>query len=771
MRLGDYEVEGELGRGGMGVVYRARHVPTGALRAVKVLRAVADPEILARFRREAEALARVGGGGVVPVHEVGVEKGRLYVVLGLMPGGSLEARLKARGRFEWPEAAALVAKLARALERCHAAGIVHRDVKPSNVLFDEEDRPCLADFGVARDLAAASLTETGALLGTPAFMPPEQLEGRRVGPQVDVYALGAMLHLLVAGELPFKARAPYDLLLEKKRWRPEPASAARGTSALDGTIARALAPDPAERTASASELARALEAALEAAKAAGAVTGAAPRRGRSALLVAAAAVLLALGVVAALRLQGRLGPEETARPELTRPAAEAPDARFAAARAKLAGSAPVTSADAPFELVAASSAGAAELRALAARRAIPYARADAERLRALYPGEDAATVLAAIAALGGTPEERATALEVLAAQPKSTLAWALARAAACAEALVAPPERGLEARDSVRDTEPLVAALGVLEAAPRESADLAVAPLTSRMVAAAIDLAHDAEATWQLANKLKGERTAENYPRRFRRACVILASPFTSVGSERAAASEEVAAEAQDDLARAGALAHAVDSYFFAWRAGTPFPRDRCERDALEVGRLRPAIRARAVVDPVLDEGLSFALRRIAWMHALDGLEDRAEALARGAALARESLIDFPDDPYANEDLLRFLLEQGSDEIRALDASRFETGAPDESFDLIVLRLEAQRRTRPGADVLASIDEAARRLPPGAGDGSLRLVRALVLADLRRFDDARAELEMLPPPSGRRPVLSNLTRDAAEHAIDERDNR
>jgi eukaryotic-like serine/threonine-protein kinase len=161
--LGDYTIDQELGRGAMGVVFLARHRPTGSLRALKVLHVSLDETRLARFRREAEALARVKGAAVVPVHEVGFERGRAFFAMAHMPGGSLRDRLDAKGRLEWREVVTLGVALADALERCHEAGIIHRDLKPDNVLFDELGAPRLADFGIARDLEAQALTRTGAM--------------------------------------------------------------------------------------------------------------------------------------------------------------------------------------------------------------------------------------------------------------------------------------------------------------------------------------------------------------------------------------------------------------------------------------------------------------------------------------------------------------------------------------------------------------------------------------------------------------------------------
>jgi serine/threonine-protein kinase len=343
----DYTLEGELGRGGMGCVYRARHKPTGALRALKVLTGVPDPEVLARFRREAEALARLGPGAVaVPVHEIRVEGGRCFIVMGFMAGGSLGARLGSQGRLEPLEAIRMASRIARALESCHAAGLVHRDLKPDNVLFDEEGRVRLADFGIVRDLQATVLTETGTVLGTPRYMAPEQLEGKPVDARADIYALGVLLYVLVTGEPPHSGNSLYDLLRAKLSGQ-RAALPAGMPDGLDAVIGRALAPSPDRRQESARELREELEALL-----AGAVSAkqeklpAGPGR---ALVVAGVGVLLLLG--AALAWERLRAPEKMARPDA--PAIPRPDAT-PLDRLPLPGpsprAAPVTSADGEFAL-------------------------------------------------------------------------------------------------------------------------------------------------------------------------------------------------------------------------------------------------------------------------------------------------------------------------------------------------------------------------------------------------------------------------------------
>src|SRR5579883_2406299 len=298
MSFADYELEAEIGRGAMGRVHRARHRTTGAVRAIKIGLVQSDPERAQRFEREAEALARVTGEDIVPVHEAGIERGRHYLVMSFMPGGSLAARLEKAGRLEWREAVKVVLPIARGLARCHAAGIIHRDLKPANVLFDDEGRPRLADFGLVRDLAAASLTETGSLLGTPVYMSPEQLDGAKVNGKADVYATGVMLHELVAGVLPFTAtRSVLAMIGEKRKGRRRALGVPDAPLALDALIDRALLPDPVERP-TAAELARELEDVL----------AGKPARRRGAPLVLAGGLVLAVLVAALVRAPTRTVP-------------------------------------------------------------------------------------------------------------------------------------------------------------------------------------------------------------------------------------------------------------------------------------------------------------------------------------------------------------------------------------------------------------------------------------------------------------------------------
>jgi len=217
-----YELLAELGRGGMGVVYKARQTRLGRIVALKMLLAGAHagPQELGRFRREAEAVARLQHPHIVQIFEVGEQQGCPYLVLEYVEGGNLAEKLK-DGPLPDRAAAELVALLASAVHAAHQGGIVHRDLKPANVLLTTNSTPKITDFGLAKRLDGASAqTLSGALLGTPNYMAPEQAEGSHVGPAADVYGLGAILYYLLTGGPPFLAESPLDILLLVRATEP-----------------------------------------------------------------------------------------------------------------------------------------------------------------------------------------------------------------------------------------------------------------------------------------------------------------------------------------------------------------------------------------------------------------------------------------------------------------------------------------------------------------------------------------------------------------------
>jgi serine/threonine protein kinase/WD40 repeat protein len=268
--MADLEILDELGRGGMGVVYRARQRSLGRIVAVKMILAGghAGTTERDRFRREAEAVACLRHPHIVQVHAAGEHEGQPFLVMELVEGGSL-ARWIDGTPWSSSRAAALVATLARAMHAAHGRGIVHRDLKPANVLLAADGRPKITDFGLAKRLDTdTGQTRTGAVLGTPSYMAPEQAEGRvkEIGPAADVYALGAILYELLTGRPPFQAASPLETLARVVADEPVPPSqrCPAVPEPLDAVCLRCLAKAPGDRYGSAAQLAMDLERSLAA---------------------------------------------------------------------------------------------------------------------------------------------------------------------------------------------------------------------------------------------------------------------------------------------------------------------------------------------------------------------------------------------------------------------------------------------------------------------------------------------------------------------------
>jgi WD40 repeat protein len=267
--FGDYEIESELARGGMGVVFRARQISLNRLVALKMILAgqLAHETDVKRFYTEAEAAANLDHPGIVPIFEVGQHEGQHYFSMGFIEGQSLSHRL-ANGPIPPREAADLIRRVSEAIDYAHQHGVIHRDLKPANVLLDQKGNPRVTDFGLAKKLDADSgLTGSGQVMGTPSYMPPEQAGGARgaVGPPADVYALAATLYALVTGRPPFQAATAMDTILQVLSDEPVPPRRLNPAVArdLETICLKGMAKEPTRRYATAGHLAADLQRFLD----------------------------------------------------------------------------------------------------------------------------------------------------------------------------------------------------------------------------------------------------------------------------------------------------------------------------------------------------------------------------------------------------------------------------------------------------------------------------------------------------------------------------
>ncbi len=266
-KIGRYEIQRELGRGGMATVYQAIDPRFEREIAVKVLpRAfLHDGLFRARFEREAKTVAALEHGAIVPVYDFGEEDGQPYIVMRLMSGGDLGDKLK-KGRFSITEAAKIISQLGPALDAAHKHGVIHRDMKPGNILFDQYDNAYLSDFGIAR-LTESSHTLTGEnILGTPAYMSPEQIQGDKdLDGRCDQYALGIIFYQMLTGHVPYQATTPAKVMMMHVLEPVPDISAVKPEVPymVERWFTKVLAKEPDDRFANVTEMVDALEAAVQ----------------------------------------------------------------------------------------------------------------------------------------------------------------------------------------------------------------------------------------------------------------------------------------------------------------------------------------------------------------------------------------------------------------------------------------------------------------------------------------------------------------------------
>ncbi|HEU5424838.1 MAG TPA: protein kinase, partial [Nitrolancea sp.] len=260
---GRYELTQRLGEGSFSETYLATDTALGRRVAVKVLRAsfAGDPRFVARFEREARAAAAVASPNVVDVYDYGRQNDTLYIVMEWVDGIDLKQLIRQRAPLPVPEAIALIDGILNGLQAIHRAGVVHRDIKPQNVLLAADGTPKLGDFGIARSPVDAGLTDTGMALGTAAYMAPEQATGAPPTPSADVYAAGVILFELLTGRLPFPGENPVQVMYQHVNTPPPNPRAFNPAipPALGAVTLRALAKDPATRFADAQQMQSAID--------------------------------------------------------------------------------------------------------------------------------------------------------------------------------------------------------------------------------------------------------------------------------------------------------------------------------------------------------------------------------------------------------------------------------------------------------------------------------------------------------------------------------
>lgn len=257
-----YLIQERIGEGGMAVVYRAQDQRLRREVAVKVLREpyASDPEFVRRFRQEAHAAASLSHPHVAAVYDVGSDGDVDYIVMELLPGRTLRDVLREQGPLPLERAVEIAIQVARALQHAHERGLIHRDIKPQNILFTPDEQVKVADFGIARAFGGSSATETGTILGSVHYMSPEQVAGEPVGPPSDIYSLGVVLYEMLTGQRPYEGASPLEIAQKHLQGSFTPPHQVRPEipPALAAIVQKAMARLPSHRFASAREMEQAL---------------------------------------------------------------------------------------------------------------------------------------------------------------------------------------------------------------------------------------------------------------------------------------------------------------------------------------------------------------------------------------------------------------------------------------------------------------------------------------------------------------------------------
>lgn len=260
---GRYEILHLLGEGGMGAVYKARDTELDRVIALKTIRPslAKNADTLRRFKQELILARQVTHKNVIRIHDLGQSDGIKFITMDFVEGRDLRSFFNEKGKFEPREAALIMLQICRALEAAHNEGVIHRDLKPQNIMLDAKGRVCVMDFGIARSAYLPGMTQTGALLGTPEYMSPEQARGEKLTQQSDIFSMGVIFYELLTGKSPYHSDVPLATLWKRMQERPAPPTAVDPSvpQELNDMVMKALEIEPEKRFASAREMAQSLE--------------------------------------------------------------------------------------------------------------------------------------------------------------------------------------------------------------------------------------------------------------------------------------------------------------------------------------------------------------------------------------------------------------------------------------------------------------------------------------------------------------------------------